>query len=158
IIQRSTSGEGQLYHLLVGLSRADDPGVGPHGHARTVRGLDPFAVLHDVRGRFMDEATNLRQGFPTPVTQRPDTLVDEARYPTLRCRVWLRGLARPAPARHAPAFRLVRAPRHRSPLLSDYVDGAEPGSRPGGPVSRSPIRRTQAGPAFSQLTIQGTPN
>src|SRR4029077_4425116 len=40
--QGGSPGEGQLDHLVVGLSRADDPSVGPYGHAQWVRGLDPF--------------------------------------------------------------------------------------------------------------------
>src|SRR5919198_568328 len=79
VLQRGTPGEGQLDDLVIGLSRADDPGVGPHGHAQWVAGLDPFALLHDFRVRLVDHAANLRQGLGAPATQRPDPLVDETR-------------------------------------------------------------------------------
>jgi hypothetical protein len=44
VLQGGTTGEGQLDHLIVGLSRADDSSVGPYGHAQWVAGLDPFAL------------------------------------------------------------------------------------------------------------------
>jgi hypothetical protein len=90
VLQGGTPGEGQLDHLLVGLSRADDPGVRPHGRAHGLAGLDPLALLDDVRVRLVDDAADLRQGLGAPAPQRPDLLVDETRGrrpgPALRLR------------------------------------------------------------------------
>lgn len=76
---KEATGEGQLEHLFVGLSGADEPSVGPYGHPQWVAGLDPFALLHDVRVRLVDKAANLRQDLGAPATLRPDPLVDEMR-------------------------------------------------------------------------------
>src|SRR5919198_1202898 len=135
VLQRGTPGEGQLDDLLVGLSRADDPSVGPNGHAHWVAGLDPFALLHDLRVRLVDHAADLRQGLGAPTTERLDPRVDETRGvlpgPALRLRSCLdprpclwrglgfgRRLAWLACARRPPGLRL-RLPWHARGSLLD---------------------------------------
>ena len=55
--------------FVYSLPGADNPGVGPHGHAQRVRRLDPFAVLGHLGVGFQDERPHAGQGLPAPSLQ-----------------------------------------------------------------------------------------
>ena len=64
--------EGDFDDLLVGLAGADDLAVVvPDGDA------SPLPLFGDLGVRFVDEGADASEGFPAPVTEVGDALVDE---------------------------------------------------------------------------------
>lgn len=75
--QGSALGKGQLDRILISLSGAYDPCMGPYGYPERIAGFDPFALFHDIRIGLMDEAANFHQYLGAPVTKSTDSLGDK---------------------------------------------------------------------------------
>jgi hypothetical protein len=70
VVQRSALRKGQLHDGLVGLARADDPGLLPH------RNPTPLHRLDHIGQSLPDQRPNPRQRLTTPVVQVLDMRVD----------------------------------------------------------------------------------
>src|SRR3954466_4327405 len=73
IIERCALRERHLHDVLVGLARADDPGVGPH------RNASPFPFLDDFWIGIPDDGTEPSEHLAPPVVELLDPSVDELR-------------------------------------------------------------------------------
>src|SRR5207248_5669481 len=61
VLKGGTSGEGEFHHLRVGLTRANDPVMGPH------RGAHPLPLFDDPGIRLLDEGAHARKHVATPI-------------------------------------------------------------------------------------------
>ena len=64
--------EGQLHDLLVGLARAHDPVVRPHGRPH------PLPLLDHLRIGFKDQRPHPRERRPAPIAKLGNPLIDQA--------------------------------------------------------------------------------
>jgi DNA-binding MarR family transcriptional regulator len=73
VFERRALREGHLHHALVGLARANDPIVRPHG------GPSPLPLLDHLGVGFLDESTEPSEQLTSPVAKLPDPPVDQRR-------------------------------------------------------------------------------
>src|SRR5262245_26771960 len=71
IAQRRALGERELHDALVGLAGAYDAVVRPD------RSAHPFPLLDDLRIRVVNELAHPAESLPAPVSEFPDSLVDQ---------------------------------------------------------------------------------
>lgn len=68
VFEGGSAVEGELYDLFIGFACADAAVMRPNGCSR-VRGLDPFPLLLNVGGGFVDELAEVGESFSFPASQ-----------------------------------------------------------------------------------------